>query len=108
MGLFERLLHPKKEARTSKQADDFNTKEEVSHWQNILGYIPASLDEHQLVSLITAAIAAGEQSESSFVLKGVSKRNPEAALVAVIASSIVAADQPESQFVIKSIKEKNL
>ncbi|MBO0473462.1 hypothetical protein IGL98_002275 [Enterococcus sp. DIV0840] len=106
MGLFERLFNKEKvEMRTDKQLLS-SIVEEKDEWQEIAGYIPVESTEHQFVSLIATAIAAGDQPESEFVIKRVSKRNPEAQLVSVIATSIASADHAESQFVIRSIKEK--
>lgn len=106
MGLFERLFHSKK-AVESVENKELPKKKESGEWKAIPGYIPANKSEYQVVAPIATAIAAGDQPESTFIVKHIAKRNPEAQLVAVIVSSIVAADRPESQFVIKSIKEKN-
>lgn len=106
MGLFERLFNREKsEIKTDKQTLS-PIIEENDEWQEIIGYIPVESEEHQFVSLIATAIAAGDQPESEFSVKRILKRNPEAQLVSVIATSIASADRTESQFVVRSIKEK--
>lgn len=106
MGLFERLFNKEKtEIKTDMELLS-STIEEKEEWQEIAGYIPVESEEHQFVSLIATAIAAGDQPESEFVIKRISKRNPEAQLISVIATSIASADHTESQFVVRSIKEK--
>ncbi|WP_207696803.1 hypothetical protein DOK67_0003141 [Enterococcus sp. DIV0212c] len=108
MGLFERLFNKEKtEIKTDKRPLS-PIIEETNEWQEIAGYIPVESTEYQFVSLIASAIAAGDQPESEFVVKRISKRNPEAQLVSVIATSIASADHTESQFVIQSIKEKKI
>lgn len=105
MGLFERLFNKEKaEIKTDKPP--LSPIKEENEWQEIVGYLPVKGTEYQFVSLIASAIAAGDQPESEFIIKRISKRNPEAQLVSAIATSIAAADQAESQFVIRSIKEK--
>ncbi|ALS00180.1 hypothetical protein ATZ33_01940 [Enterococcus silesiacus] len=106
MGLFERLFNKEKTKMKTDQQLLSSTVEEKVEWQEIAGYIPVESTEYQFVSLIATAIAAGDQPESEFVIKRISKRNPEAQLVSVIATSIASADHVESQFVIQSIKEK--
>ncbi|MEI5992906.1 hypothetical protein [Candidatus Enterococcus mansonii] len=107
MGLFERLFNKEKaEMKTDKQLLS-STIEKKDEWQEIAGYIPVDRTEYQFVSLIATAIAAGDHPESEFVIKRISKRNPEAQLVSVIATSIASADHTASQFVIRSIKEKS-
>lgn len=108
MGLFERFLRHRKEGKGAIPIANLKTKKEISQWQDLAGYLPAHPDEYQEVSLIAAAIAAGGKSESSFVLKRLSKRNSEIEVVTLIATSIAAINQPASRFVIKSIKEKIL
>ncbi|WP_086444690.1 hypothetical protein [Candidatus Enterococcus lemimoniae] len=105
MGLFERLFNKEKtEMKTDKPP--LSPSEEENEWQEIVGYLPVESTEYQFVSLIASAIAAGDQLESEFIIKRISKRNPEAQLVSVIVTSIASADHAESQFVIQSIKEK--
>ncbi|MGX7263959.1 hypothetical protein [Enterococcus crotali] len=106
MGLFERLFNKEKAEMKTEEQLLFSTIEEKEEWQEIAGYIPVDSTEYQFVSLIATAIAAGNQPESEFVIKRISKRNPEAQLVSVIATSIASADHTKSQFVIQSIKEK--
>ncbi|MEI5991808.1 hypothetical protein A5881_003347 [Enterococcus termitis] len=106
MGLFERLFNKEKAEMKTEEQLLFSTIEEKEEWQEIAGYIPVDSTEYQFVSLIATAIAAGNQPESEFVVKRISKRNPEAQLVSVIATSIASADHTKSQFVIQSIKEK--
>ncbi|WP_429950753.1 hypothetical protein IGJ55_001213 [Enterococcus sp. AZ170] len=108
MGLFERLFNKEKTEIKKDEVPLFPTIEEQNEWQEVAGYIPIEGGEYQLVSIIATAIAAGEQPESKFVIKRISKRNPEAQLVSVIATSIAAADHAQSQFVIRSIKENKM
>lgn len=106
MGLFERLFNKEKTEIKTDEAPLSPTIEAQNEWQEVAGYIPVESGEYQFVSLIATAIAAGDQPESEFIIKRISKRNPEAQLVSVIATSIASADHTESQFVIRSIKEK--
>ncbi|WP_430603565.1 hypothetical protein IGJ02_001140 [Enterococcus sp. DIV0724b] len=106
MGLFERLFNKEKTEIKSDEVRLSPIIEEQNEWQEVVGYIPVESEEYQFVSLIATAIAAGDQPESEFRIKRISKRNPEAQLVSVIATSIASADHTESQFVIRSIKEK--
>ena len=70
-------------------------------------YIPADQQQTKLVSLITSAIAAGDQPMSKFEVKRVQQFNPEYRLVALIATSIAAANQSNTQFKIKKIEKGN-
>lgn len=106
MGLFERLFNKEKTEMKTDKPPISPSEEEENEWQEIVGYLPVESTEYQFVSLIASAIAAGDQPESEFIIKRISKRNPEAQLVSVIATSIASADHAESQFVIRSIKEK--
>lgn len=106
MGLFERLFNKEITETKIEETPLSPIREEKNEWQKIAGYIPVESEEHQVVSLIATAIAAGDRPESTFIVKRISKRNPEAQLVSVIATSIASADHAESQFVIQSIKEK--
>ncbi|WP_348920366.1 hypothetical protein [Enterococcus rotai] len=106
MGLFERLFNKEKTEMKKDTPLLSPIEEEENEWQEIVGYLPVESAEYQFVSLIASAIAAGDQPESEFIIKRISKRNPEAQLVSVIATSIASADHAESQFVIRSIKEK--
>ncbi|MGM0217862.1 hypothetical protein [Enterococcus sp. AZ126] len=107
MGLFERLFSKEKiEVKMDKPKCSPATGEH--EWQEMVGYVPAEKSEYQTISLIATAIAAGDQPESKFVVRRISKRNPEVQLISVITTSIASANRPESQFVIQSIKEKKL
>ncbi|MTD42183.1 hypothetical protein GIX45_26860 [Erwinia sp. CPCC 100877] len=103
MGLFGRLFNKEKIIETTKKSP---VETEIDEWQELPGYLPVQPEEHQLVSVIASAIAAGDQPQSQFVIKRILKRNPEAKQVAAVAAAIASWDQTEKQFVIRSIKEK--
>ncbi|WP_404996577.1 hypothetical protein [Caldifermentibacillus hisashii] len=73
-------------------------------WETIPGFIDIEKNEYKLPAIISASIAAGDQPNSTFKIKRILKRNPEAHLVSLIATSLAASCYPESSFVIKSIK----
>lgn len=106
MSLLERLFNKEKKQLIPEKSVAAKTEKKVDEWQEIAGYIPVEDNDYQLVSVIGAAIAAGDQLESRFSIKRILKRNPEAQLVSVIAASIASADQPKKQIEIRSIKEK--
>lgn len=80
--------------------------EPVDEWELVPAFVPVSDDERTLPSVIATAIAAGDRPQSTFVVKGVERVNPEARLVSVIATAIAAGDRPESKFVVKRVYRK--
>nr|WP_265459243.1 hypothetical protein [Enterococcus sp. HY326] len=108
MGIFSRLF---------KKDEPIDAKEVVSAIESkvaspddgygaLPAFIPTSPEEYQLVSVIATAIAAGENSDSQFVVKTILKRNPEARTVALIAASLAAEAAEDSQHIVKTIQKK--
>lgn len=104
MGFFQRLFGKSQDEKSSAVTTPI--KNDLDEWQALSGYIPASQEDYELVSVIATAIAAGDRPESQFVVKRILQRNPEALTVSLIASSIAAGDYPDSQFAVKSIYTK--
>lgn len=75
-------------------------------WQELPAYIPAESAEYTTVSVIATALAAGSAPNSSFEVKKILKRNPEAELVSVIAAAVAAGEAPNSQFIVKKIYQR--
>ncbi|WP_416207877.1 hypothetical protein [Enterococcus sp. HY326] len=80
--------------------------EDANSFEALPAFIPTSPEEYQLVSVIATAIAAGENSDSQFVVKTILKRNPEARTVALIAASLAAEAAEDSQLIVKTIQKK--
>lgn len=106
MGLFDRLFGKQKELEVVEPAKETAFVKEELEWEELPGYLPADSEEYNEVALIATAIAAGDYPESTFKVKSILKRNPEAHVVSLIATSIAAGNNPESQFQIKTIKKK--
>ncbi|ATO54581.1 hypothetical protein ACLUXD_06785 [Loigolactobacillus coryniformis subsp. coryniformis] len=76
-------------------------------WLNIGKFVPS--DDHaknRIISIITTAIAAGENSSSRLKVKRIQQLNPEFKLVTLIATSIAAGDAPDKKFIVKSVQRK--
>jgi hypothetical protein len=108
MGVFDRLFHRQPSLVEDKTEEQPISTTESLKWEELPGYIPTDPKEYQEVSLITAAIAAGDALASSFEIKRIMKRNPEVELVSLIAAVMAAGQYPESHFRVKSIKKRVL
>ncbi|MHC5249648.1 hypothetical protein [Enterococcus sp. LJL120] len=108
LGIFSRLF--KKEEPAASQTVVPATEKKVASlddgYESLPAFIPTSPKEYQLVSVIATAIAAGENSDSQFVVKTILKRNPEARTVALVAASLAAGTAEDSQLVVTSIQKK--
>ncbi|MGT2756827.1 hypothetical protein [Streptococcus ovuberis] len=104
MGFFQRLFGKSRDEEAPIAISELPN--DLDGWEALPGFIPASQEDYDLVSLIATAIAAGDRPDSQFVVKRIMQRNPEALTVSLIASSIAAGDYPDSQFAIKSIYTK--
>lgn len=105
MGIFSWLFGSKKEEQ-AMDAVKSNEKNNSSQWEELPAYIEAPEEEHRLVSVIAAAVAANDFPTSEFKVKKIMKRNPEAELVTLISTAIAAGDAPSSQFCMISIKKE--
>lgn len=85
------------------KVSDLNNRET---WQTLPGMVSADPKTYRLVSEIAAAIAAGNQSDSQFVVQRILTRQSEAKCVALIATCLAAGTQPQSQFVVRKIMKK--
>jgi hypothetical protein len=74
-------------------------------WENIPAWIDADKEEVEIVSVIAAAVAAGNQSESELTVKKVWQRNPEVELLSVIAAALTTVTV-ENELSIKSISKR--
>ncbi|MHC5374322.1 hypothetical protein ACYSNU_11045 [Enterococcus sp. LJL120] len=92
--------------KTNNQQTIKQVAEETKSFEALPAFIPTSPREYQLVSVIATAIAAGENSDSQFVVKRILKRNPEARTVALVAASLAAGTAEDSQLVVTSIQKK--
>lgn len=105
MGFWDFFRH--KKAAEQVVAEDTTMAEKVtSSWQEVPAYIETDPEKYELVSVIAAAIMAGEQKDSQFVVRRILERNPEAKLVSVISASIAAGDQADSQLIVRKIMKK--
>lgn len=101
MGIFDWFKR-----KNSESTEEIIVHEENDGWEELPAYIPASADQHTLVSIVATSIAAGNNPDSKFTVKKVWQRNPEVDLVSVIATSIAAGDFPDRQLKIKKISKK--
>lgn len=105
MGFFQRLF--KGSQPVEKEQEQVTSPPSKSEeWAALPGYLPASPDDYERVSVIATALAAGDRPDSQFVIKRILQRNPEAVKVSLIASSIVSADRPDSQLLVRNIYRK--
>lgn len=105
MGFFKRLFKGSQPVE-KEQEQVTSPPSESEEWTALPGYLPASPDDYERVSVIATAIAAGDRPDSQFVVKRILQRNPEAVTVSLIASSLVSVDQPDSQLLVKHIYRK--
>jgi len=103
MGFFNKLF-----GNNAKNAEKELAVEENkdSGYEDIPGFIETDPSEYELVSVITSAVAAGDNPDSSFEIKKILKRNPEVTLVSTIVLAVAAGDNPDSQFTINKIQAK--
>ncbi|MGT2888278.1 hypothetical protein N1496_07940 [Streptococcus didelphis] len=104
MGLFTRFFGQKgnQESLDSEQIK----QDQISEWETLPAYVPASQEDYELVSAIATAIAAGDNPDSHFIVKNIFQRNKEAVKLSLITSSLVAGEAPDSQFLVKGIYRK--
>ena len=103
MGFFNKLFGSNAKETERKLAVEENKD---SGYEDIPGFIETDQSEYELVSVITSAVAAGDNPDSSFEIKKILKRNPEVTLVSTIALAVAAGDNPDSQFTINKIQAK--
>ena len=103
MGFFNKLFGNK---LTNSEKELAVEKSTDSGYEDIPGFIETDPSEYELVSVITSAVAAGDNPDSDFEIKKILKRNPEATLVSTIALAVAAGDNPDSQFTINKIQTK--
>ena len=103
MGFFKKLFGNNTK-NTGKELKIDTSKK--SEYEDIPGFIETDPSEYELVSVITSAVAAGDNPDSSFEIKKILKRNPEVTLVSTIALAVAAGDNPDSQFTINKIQAK--
>lgn len=104
MGIFERLLGKRKMAE--KQPKNNENSDIESCWKPLPAFVSSDRNEHERVSLIATAIAAGDHPNSQFVVKRIMKRNPEIRLVSVIAASLTATTMSGNQLNVKRVAKK--
>ncbi|MGK0551534.1 hypothetical protein ACSFB8_05595 [Enterococcus faecalis] len=108
MGIFERLFRRQRApiADQTQGTTSANAKVKALKWEVLDGYVPQVQGQVKEVAIVTAAIAAGEASASSFQVKQIMKRNPEVVFVSLVAAALAAEVYPESRFRITAIKKK--
>lgn len=107
MGLLSRLFKKSQTEEISVQqhTDSEERKRFDAEWELLPGYVDATTEEIALVSVISTAVAAGDNPESQFAVKQVKQRNPEVVGVSIIAASVIAQAM-ESQMVVRRIYRK--
>ncbi|OJG15888.1 hypothetical protein RU96_GL001865 [Enterococcus canintestini] len=105
MGLWD-FFRQKKGIENTPVKTEPIVENDLAVGQEVPAYIETDAKNYELVSVIAAAIMAGEQTDSQFVVKKILERNPEAQLVSVIAASIAAGEQADSQMIVKKIIKK--
>lgn len=106
MGIFEKLFGNRKLSEKAS-AETLQPQEcPVEDWKEIPGYAEADRDESAFVSAIATAIASGDQPNSSFAVKKVSKRNPEAELIGILAACMASGEASGKHFAVKRILAK--
>ena len=103
MGFFKKLFGNNTK-NTGKELKIDTSKK--SEYEDIPGFIETDPSEYELVSVVASAVAAGDNPDSTFTVKKILKRNPEATLVSAIALSLAAGDNPDSQFTIQKIQKR--
>lgn len=104
MEIFKRLLKRSKE--NVEQPKNNISRNMGNDWESLPAFVVSDESEHERVSLIATAIAAGDHPNSQFVVKKIMKRNPEVRLVSLIAASLTAATINGSRLNVKSIAKK--
>ncbi|MCQ9210374.1 hypothetical protein [Granulicatella seriolae] len=110
MSFFKRLFgnKEKEDSRQQIQEQALVTKEidEENQWRAIPAFIEANPEDHLLVSQIATAIASGDNPKSTFVIKSIKQKNPEATLVSIVAASLAGELASDSHFKVKKISIK--
>lgn len=108
MGFFKRLFDKRSEVPTTTDTPTTATQNiDTEQWVAVEKFIPSNDPvENKLISVLMAAIAAGDNQKSHFSIKNIQKLNPKFKLVSLLATSIAAGDAPEKKFIVKSIQRK--
>lgn len=74
-------------------------------WESLPEYIDLDerMEETELVSIISAAAAAGGSPCAKFEVKKVMEKNPEVELVSIITACLAARDHPDNHFIVKRV-----
>lgn len=111
MNIFKKLFMRKSQKFEGNQSEPFlilkqAERELPKEWETVPSFIELERKEYVLPALIASSIAAGDHPDSSYKIKRILKRNPEAQLVSLITTSIATGDYPDSRFIVKSIKKR--
>ncbi|WP_137597033.1 hypothetical protein [Paucilactobacillus kaifaensis] len=109
MGFFSRLFGKDNVNEVVNSTTSSNDSQIVNSdkWLNLDKFIQLQNQrDNRIVSILSTAIAAGDNKKSEFSIKNIKVLNPEFKLVSLLATSIATGDNPSSSFVIKSIKKK--
>lgn len=88
---------------TDEQKND-SARPMINEANGLAFFVPVSEAEKELVSVIAAAIAAGDHPDSKIRVKNVMAVDTEKEIVAAIAAALAAEGYPNSHFRLKSIE----
>ncbi|MGY3748936.1 hypothetical protein [Vagococcus acidifermentans] len=112
MSIFTRLFGRKKSTEGPSNhhgpCDVTASDSTATEWEELPEWSQEAMPEKEkeLVAVLAASIAAGNQAQTELSVTRIWARNPEFQLVAALSSAVAAFDNPGCQYVIKSIKVK--